>query len=138
MDGAEAMRILDEYFPRKRRTMTVNYSTPKYNIIGFGSENITQYKHCPLDPGVRLIKIKGDLKCPKCGYIFREKEAPNEEGVSIKHKQQQTRIISGKGKKKYYDKFGSEITDETLIKDIQQGANVTYYKECRAKTQFMI
>ena len=129
MDGAEARRILDEYFPRKRRALTINYSTPKYNIIGFGNENITEYKHCPLDPGVRLIKIKGELKCPKCGYIFRQEEAPNEEGVSIKHKQQQTKIISGNGKKKHYDKFGTEINDEQLIQDIEQGANPIYYRE---------
>jgi hypothetical protein len=121
MDGAEARRILDEYFPRKRRTMTVNYYTPKFNIVGFGSENITEYKRCPLDVGTRLIKIKGEWKCPRCGYVFKEQEAPNEEGVSIKHKQQQTEIVSAKGKKKYYDKFGNEINDETLIQDIQQG-----------------
>lgn len=129
MDGAEARRILDEYFPRKRRALTINYSTPKYNIIGFGNENITEYKHCPLDPGVILIKIKGELKCPNCGYIFRQEEAPNEEGVSIKHKQQQTKIISGNGKKKHYDKFGTEINDEQLIQDIEQGANPIYYRE---------
>lgn len=49
MDGAEARRILDEYFPKKKRFVGRNYSTTKYNIIGFGFENITEYRHCPLD-----------------------------------------------------------------------------------------
>ena len=69
------------------------------------------------------------MNCSICGYTFREEEAPNEEGVTIKHKQQQTKIISGKGKKKYYDKFGTEINDPDFIQDIVQGANPIYYKE---------
>ncbi len=77
MDGAEARRILDKYFPKKKRFVGRNYSTTKYNIIGFGFENITEYRHCPLDPGVRLIKIKGDLKCPTCGYTYKKEEVPN-------------------------------------------------------------
>ncbi|HEU4469207.1 MAG TPA: hypothetical protein VFR61_09265 [Nitrososphaeraceae archaeon] len=129
MDGAEARRILDEYFPKKKRFVGRNYSTTKYNIIGFGFENITEYRHCPLDPGVRLIKIKGDLKCPTCGYTYKKEEVPNEEGVTIKHNKQQTAIISGKGKRKYYDKSGNEINDPDLIQDIQQGANVISYRE---------
>jgi hypothetical protein len=129
MDGAEARRILDEYFPRKRRDMTVNYSTPRFNIIGFGSENVTEYKHCPLDPGIRLQKIRGKLMCGKCGFVYTEQEAPSDEGVSIKHKQQQTKIISGKGKRKYYDRQGTEINDPDLIQDIEQGANVISYRE---------
>lgn len=129
MDGIEARRILDEYFPRKRRFVGGNYSTRKFNIIGFGTEDITEYKHCPLDPGVRLIKIKGDLKCPTCGYIYTKEDAPNEECVKIKHEQNQTRIVSGRSKRKYHDKQGNEINDEQLIQDIQQGANIISYHE---------
>ena len=129
MDYDEMKRRLDEYYPKKRRFVSTNYSTPRFNIIGFGTEDIVEYKHCPLDPGVRLIKIKGDLKCPTCGYIYTKEEAPNEEGVSIKHNKQQTAIISGKGKRKYYDKSGNEINDPDLIQDIQQGANVISYNE---------
>ena len=40
-----------------------------------------------------------------------------------------TRIVTGKMKKKYYDKQGNEINDETLIADIQRGATVISYKE---------
>jgi hypothetical protein len=129
MDYDQIRRTLDEYYPKKRRFVGRNYSTSKYIIIGFGTEDIIEFKHCPLDPGVRLIKIKGDLKCPTCGYIYTKEEAPNEEGVSIKHNKQQTAIISGKGKKKYYDKFGNEINDPDLIAEIQRGANVISYRE---------
>jgi hypothetical protein len=129
MEGKEARKILDEYFPRKRRFVSTNYSTPRFNIIGFGTEDITEYKHCPLDPGVRLIKTKRGLSCPTCGYIYTKEQSPNEEGVTIKHNKQQTAIISGKGKKKYYDKFGTEINDPDLIDEIQRGANFISYRE---------
>lgn len=129
MDGAEARRILDEYFPRKRRTIARNYSTSKYNIIGFGTEDIIEYKHCVYDIGVRLIKVKGQLLCPKCGYTYKKEETVNEQAIESQHQKQQTRIVSGKGKRKYYDKSGNEINDPDLIQDIQQGANVISYHE---------
>lgn len=94
MEGAEARRILDEYFPRKKRTIVGNYSTRKFNIVGFGTEDIIEYKHCPLDLGVRLMKIKGDLKCPKCGYIYRKEDVVNEQAIQSQHKKQQTAIVS--------------------------------------------
>ena len=129
MDGAEARRILDEYFPKKKRFVGGNYSTKRFNIVGFGTEDLTVYKHWPLDPGVRLIKIKGELKCPTCGYIYKKEEAPNEESIKIKHEQKKTRIISGKINKKYHDKSGNLITDPDLIAEIQRGANVISYHE---------
>lgn len=129
MDGAEARRILDEYFPRKRRFVGGNYSTSKYNILGFGSEDVIEYKHCPIDIGIRLIKTKRGLSCPTCGYIYKKEDAPNEESINIKHKQQKPMIVSAKKTKKYYSKDGNLITDETLIQDIQQGANVISYHE---------
>lgn len=68
-------------------------------------------------------------------WVFRStEEAPNEEGIKLKHeKNQQSAIVSAKRKKKYYDKFGTEINDPDLIKDIQQGANVVYYHEEKLK-----
>ena len=129
MDGNEARRILDEYFPRKKRFVGGNYSTPRFNIIGFSNEDIIEYKHCPLDLAVRLIKTKRGLTCPTCGYIYTKEEAPNEEGVTIKHNKQQTKIVTGKRKKRYYDKQGNEINDPDLIADIQRGANVISYHE---------
>jgi hypothetical protein len=138
MDGAEARRILDEYFPRKKRFVGSNYSTRRFNIIGFGSEDIIEYKHCPLDVGVRLIKTMKGLQCPKCGYIYRNEEAPNEEGISIKHNEQQTRIVSGKKKKKYRDKFGTEINDPDLIADIRRGAEGISYREELPKSKYHI
>ena len=78
--------------------------------------------------------IKGQLRCPTCGYTYKKEEAPNEEGISIKHNKQQTRIISAKNKnKKYYDKQGNLITDETLLQDIANGANVISYHEVLPK-----
>lgn len=126
MDGNEARRILDQYFPRKKRFVGGNYSTKKFNIVGFGLVDDIEYKHCPLDPGTRLIKIKGSLTCPTCGYVFTEEEAPNEEDISIKHtKQNQTRIVSAKGnKKKHYSDNGEEIKDPDLFNQ-----HVTYYHE---------
>jgi len=34
-----------------------------------------------------------------------------------------------KKKRKYYDKFGNEITDQTLIQDVLQGKTVISYHE---------
>lgn len=129
MDYDQIRRTLDEYFPRKQRTISRSYSTKKYNIIGFGTEDIIEYKHCPLDPGVRLIKIKGELKCPTCGYIYKKEEATNEEGISIKHNKQQTRIVTPKTRKKYYSKDGNLITDPDLIAEVQKGNTVISYHE---------
>lgn len=129
MDYDQIRRTLDEYFPRKKRTIARSYSTKNYNIIGFGSEDIREYKHCPLDPGVRLIKIKGELRCPSCGYTYKQQEAPNEESVKIKHEKQQTAIISGRRKKKHYSKDGNLINDPDLIAEIEKGANVISYRE---------
>jgi uncharacterized Zn finger protein (UPF0148 family) len=129
MDGAEARRILDEYFPRKQRSIARSYTTKKFNILGFGNENILEYKHCPLDPGVRLIKIKGELRCPSCGYYYKQEEATNEQTIQPQHEKQQTAIVSSKIKKKFYDDQGTEINDPDLIQQIQQGAHVISYHE---------
>jgi hypothetical protein len=124
MDGAEARRILDEYFPRKKRFVGGNYSSKKYNIVGFGSENITEYLHCPPDAGVRLVKIKDELRCPSCGFTHKKEEAINEQEIQPQHAKQQTRIISSKNKKKYYADNDEEIKESDLY-----DKHVTYYHE---------
>jgi hypothetical protein len=59
-----------------------------------------------------------------------EKDTVPDEGIKSKHNKQTTQIISGKGrKKKYYDKRGNEITDETLLADIAKGVTVISYRE---------
>jgi hypothetical protein len=125
MDGAEARRILDEYFPRKKRfSAIINQNPKKYNIIGWGYENIQEYKHCPVDVGVRLIKTKNGLQCPTCGYVYKKEEATTESNVRAVNAKQQTRIVSPKGKKKHYSDNGEEIKDSDLINE-----QVTYYHE---------
>jgi ribosomal protein S27AE len=124
MDGNEARRILDQYFLRKRRFVGGNYSTKKYNIIGFSEVDAIEYKHCPLDIGVRLIKIKDELRCGKCGFTYRKEETVNEQAIESHHQKQQTAIISGKGKKKHYSDNGEEIKDPDLF-----DKHATYYHE---------
>ncbi|MGE5685228.1 MAG: hypothetical protein ACM3ZS_08815 [Nitrososphaerota archaeon] len=34
MDYDEMKRRLDEHYPKKRRFVSTNYSTPRFNIIG--------------------------------------------------------------------------------------------------------
>jgi len=67
--------------------------------------------------------------CFTCGYSSLIDETPNQEGISIKHDKQQTAIVSGKSKKKYFDQKGTEINDPDLIQDIMQGAHVISYHE---------
>jgi hypothetical protein len=105
----------------------------RFNIIGFSNSDPVKYKHCIFCPGKRLQPDPHDdskLMCFSCGYSILVEEAPNEEGISIKHNNKQTAIISPKRKKKkYYDKQGNEINDEDLIRLIQQGAHVISYHE---------
>lgn len=85
----------------------------RFNIIGFSNSEPKEYKHCIFCAGRRLQADPHDdskLLCFSCGYSVLVEEAPNEEGISIKHNKQQTRIVSGKSKWKYYDKSGNEIT----------------------------
>lgn len=115
----------------------------KWNIIGFnfgkrykwqddGWDGSTEYRHCPFHTGTRLIRKRDEpnvLQCPSCGSTYLENEAPNEEGIQVKHTKQQTKIIQPKKKKKYYDEKGNEINDEQLLKDIANGARVIKYNE---------
>ena len=52
---------------------------------------------------------------------------------------QQTKIITPKKKKKYYDQSGREITDPTLFNDIMQGKTViSYHEEKSGKERHVI
>lgn len=112
----------------------------KYNIIGF--TNYSKWhttKHCVIHIGTRLVPKRdesgnyepGILMCPRCGTSYKEHEAAAEEQMKGKFTgKQETKIITlGKKNKKYYDKYGHEINDEQLLKDIANGMNVIYYNE---------
>jgi hypothetical protein len=67
--------------------------------------------------------------CFSCGYSILAQDAPNEEGIAIKHEKGKTTIVSRKRNKKFYDDNGNEINDPDLIQQIQQGAHVISYHE---------
>jgi hypothetical protein len=107
-------------------------SSKRYGWQADGWDGSTEYRHCPFHAGTRLLRKKdqpGVLQCPKCGSTYLENEAPNEEGIEVKHGKQQAKIITGKKKKKYYDKNGNLINDEQLLKDIANGKVVISYNE---------
>jgi hypothetical protein len=109
-----------------------NFGNKRYKWQSDGWDGSTEYRHCPFHPGMRLIRKKdqqGVLQCVKCGSTYLENEAPNEEGIQVKHTKQQTMIKTARKKKKYYDKQGNEISDPYLIEEIQRGANVISYRE---------
>jgi len=64
-----------------------------------------------------------------CGTTYLENDTSTEERIKPKHTNQQTKIITPKKKKKYYDKQGNEINDEQLLKDIARGVKVIRYHE---------
>lgn len=77
---------------------------------------------------------QGMLICPDCGCRWAEKGAPalTDEAIAGVHKKQQTKIVQGTKKKKFFSKQGDLITDETLIQDVLQGKNVISYKETKS------
>lgn len=104
----------------------------RFNYIGFNFyQNPKEYKHCPFDEGLRLVYIEKDDQwlCTKCGYRYLKEEVPTTEKIELKHQKKKSGIISRKKKKKYYSKNGVEINDETLLKDIANGADVIFYNE---------
>jgi hypothetical protein len=113
--------------------MTIEYYKQKrFNIIGFTNTEPKEYKHCIFCTGRRLQPDPHDdskLMCFSCGYSVLVQDAPNEEGISVKHGKQQTAIVSGKRKKKHFDSWGTEITDPDLIDEIQRGNTVISYRE---------
>ena len=104
----------------------------RFNIIGFSNTNPKQYKHCVIHSHIRLVQSIEDpdkLFCPSCGTSYLPKDSAPDDVYQSRFGPQQTRIITPKKQKRYYDKQGNEITDETLIQDIQNGANVIHYRE---------
>jgi uncharacterized Zn finger protein (UPF0148 family) len=108
----------------------------KFNIIGFNFQSSDRYipsKTCVIHYGTALISKldePGTLWCPLCGTTYLQEDTATDEAMKGKFKQQQTRIVSPRKKaKKYYDKQGNLITDETLIQDIERGATVYSYRE---------
>jgi uncharacterized Zn finger protein (UPF0148 family) len=113
----------------------------RFNLIGFDFQRYSiippeKFKHCIVHPGIRLVSKPdepGVLWCPKCGTTYLEKDTSTEERIKPKHTKQQTKIIQAKKSKKYYDKQGNEINDETLLKDIANGKTVISYSEDHTK-----
>lgn len=104
----------------------------KFNIIGFSSTPTTQYRHCVIHPHIRLEQDLADpdkLLCPYCGVSYLPNETTPEGTYQSKFGPQQSKIITAKKKKKYYDKAGREITDPDLIAEIERGAHVISYQE---------
>jgi len=118
----------------------------RFNLIGFnfprgskfedGWGPVPEPRYCPIHPGTRVVHFSDEkdpdiLRCPRCGCTpILEKDTVPDEGIKPKHNKQTTQIISVKGrKKKYYDKQGNEITDETLLADIARGVTVISYRE---------
>jgi hypothetical protein len=66
-----------------------------------------------------------------CGSHYTEKEAGTDEAIEAKFKGQTTKpmIITGKSKKRYYDKSGNLITVPDIIDLIKTGANLISYRE---------
>jgi uncharacterized Zn finger protein (UPF0148 family) len=113
----------------------------RFNLIGFNFPRASRipadkYKHCVIHTGTRLISKPdepGVLYCPICGTSpYQEKDTLTDEAMKAKHTKQQTKIVQAKKKKKYYDKQGNKINDETLLKDIARGANVISYNEVKS------
>jgi hypothetical protein len=109
----------------------------KFNLIGFNFNSSDPYiptKTCVIHYGTPLISKRdelGVLWCPECGMRYSEKDTATDEDIKGKFKgpNQKSQIISAKKKKKrYFDKNGNEITDETLLNDIARGATVYKYQ----------
>ena len=115
----------------------------KFNIIGFDFQNYSnidpqKWKHCVVHPGSRLISKldePGVLMCPKCGTTYLPKDTISEENFKPSASPKtQTRIMTPKKKKKYYDKQGNEINDETLLKDLARGTiKIISYNEYKTE-----
>jgi hypothetical protein len=108
-----------------------------FNLIGFDfttKRDTKTYRTCLIHPGEILIRSAEDrtlLLCPRCGspQKYQEDEALTDEQIKGKFRKHQTKILTAKKKRRFYDKFGTEITDETLIQDIMQGKTVINYYE---------
>jgi hypothetical protein len=113
----------------------------KFNLIGFDFQNYSnidpqKWKHCIVHPGTRLISKldePGTLWCPQCGTPYVPKDTISDENFRPSASpKKQTKIITTKRRKKYYDKQGNEINDEQLLKDIANGRTVISYTEVKS------
>jgi hypothetical protein len=112
----------------------------KFNIICFGSNysNIdpSKWKHCVIHPGIRLTSKPdepGVLWCTHCGTPYVPKDAISDENFEpTTGPNSQTKIITPKKKKKYYNKQAN-INNEQLLKDIANGMNVISYHEYKTE-----
>jgi hypothetical protein len=107
-----------------------------WNIIGFNFPNYSmidpsKWKHCVVHPGSRLISKPdepGTLFCPLCGTTYLPKDTATDENFDPKFDSKtQTKIFQVRKQKKYYDKQGNLINDETLLKDLANGKVVISY-----------
>jgi hypothetical protein len=74
------------------------------------------------------------LWCCRCGTSNLPKDTATEEKFEpTASPKSQTKIISAKSKKKYYDKQGNLINDEQLLKDIANGKVVISYNEYKTE-----
>jgi hypothetical protein len=112
----------------------------RFNIIGFSNSDSSNWrpkKSCPIHHCVLVPKRKDDdtgwesgLFCPMCGSHYTEKEAGTDEAIKGKFKgRTKPMIITGKKKKRFYDKQGNLITDPNIIDLIKTGATVYRYHE---------
>jgi hypothetical protein len=72
------------------------YRNNRFNIIDFSKSEPKEYKHCIFCAGRRLQPDPHDdtkLMCFSCGYSVLVQEAPNEEGISIKHNKQRLLLL---------------------------------------------
>jgi len=103
---------------------------------------IRTFKHCPIHAGVGVVPWnEGDpdkLYCKECGTEYLEQEAPNDERMKGKFKEQKTMIVTPRKKKKFYDEQGTEVTDPELIKQLQSGMRIVSYKEDKVEENHII
>jgi hypothetical protein len=91
-------------------------------------------KTCPIHPGVPVVQMKGEdpelLFCCQCGTPYKEEDTITKENFNPESgPANKTFIVTGKKKKKYYDKQGNQITDPDLIADVKRGSTVISYRE---------
>jgi hypothetical protein len=107
---------------------------PKFNIIGFFNTIDTKnYQTCSIHPYKRCLPSKTDpnlVFCPQCGSEWKKEDTVAAQNIESKFGiNNQTKIVSAKKKRKFYDKHGNEITDPELIQEMQGGHTVISYQE---------
>lgn len=71
--------------------------------------------------------------CPQCGTSYLPKDSISDENFEpTSSPNSQTKIMTPKKDKKYFDQSGNEINDEQLLKDMANGMNVISYREVKS------